>query len=63
MSNDTKIRESKSKDGHKVFTLCGTTGCCPTITIGDNGEHIINDDFGGMVILTQEQFIMLKKVD
>lgn len=59
MSTETTICEGETTNGHKVFTLCGTSGCCPTITLGDNGEHTIVDDFGGTVRLTQEQFDLL----
>ena len=44
----------------REVVLCGTSGCCPTVTFNDN-EVVIKDDFGGLVKLTDEQFKELKK--
>lgn len=40
-----------------VYTLCGTQGCCPTVTIyQDLDKVIIKDDFGGKVTLTKNEW-------
>ena len=44
----------------REVVLCGTSGCCPTVTFNDK-EIIIKDDFGGSVKLTNAQFKELKE--
>lgn len=56
------IHTRENELGEKVVTLCGANNCCPTVTINKGGSHIIKDDFGGSVKLSQEQFNMLKEV-
>lgn len=43
-----------------IVNLCGKgKGCCPTIAV--NSEEVtIEDDFGGKVKLTKEEFEILK---
>jgi len=37
--------------------LCGVQGCCPTVEIHHGTNTIvINDDYGGKVTLTKEQW-------
>jgi hypothetical protein len=48
--NDRKIR------------LCGVQGCCPTVDFGKPDIVTINDDFGGKVTLTRDQWAELKQV-
>jgi len=40
--------------------LCGVQGCCPTIDFTDPKKILIEDDFGGKVQLTGEQWQDLK---
>lgn len=44
----------------KVILYCGKKDCCPVITIRKK-DIIIEDDFGGKVRLTKEQFKFLKE--
>jgi len=46
----------------KKIVLCGRGRCCPTIEKEADGYRI-TDDFGGMVLLTEENIKVLKKVD
>lgn len=46
----------------KTIKLCGKARCCPVLTIDDN-EIIIEDDFGGSVVMTKEEFEELKEVE
>lgn len=62
MSLAETIRISLDDAGCTVFTLCGCNGCCPTVTVGKDGTHVLKDDFGGIVTLTSEQFALLKEV-
>jgi len=62
MSLDKPIRVSQDDAGRKVFTLCGCNNCCPTVTVEKDGTYVLKDDFGGTVILTSEQFALLKNV-
>jgi hypothetical protein len=39
----------------RVITLCHTDDCCPTLQFGPDGV-LIEDDFGGSVRLTPEQW-------
>lgn len=43
-----------------VVSLCGTSGCCPTIDFTDQEKIVLKDDFGGQVQLTQDQWQDLK---
>ena len=49
--------DSKDK---KVILFCGKGDCCPVITLREK-DIIIEDDFGGKVKLTKEQFEVLKE--
>lgn len=40
--------------------LCGVQGCCPTIDFTDSEKVVLQDDFGGKVQLTREQWTELK---
>lgn len=40
--------------------LCGVQGCCPTIDFTDSEKVVLQDDFGGKVQLTREQWNELK---
>ncbi|MEK7568651.1 MAG: hypothetical protein AAB497_00885 [Patescibacteria group bacterium] len=62
MKKSKNTRVSKNERGDKVITLCGVSNCCPTVTIDRGGNHVIKDDFGGSVVLSKEQFGMLKEV-
>lgn len=44
----------------KVILMCGGSGCCPTLTFEKN-QVLIEDDFGGKVTLTNDQFDLLKE--
>lgn len=43
-----------------VVRLCGVQGCCPTINFTNPEMVILQDDFGGKVQLTREQWTELK---
>lgn len=43
----------------KVVLMCDKKGCCPTVTL-DKNKVFIEDDFGGKVNLSSEQFKILK---
>lgn len=43
-----------------VVVLCSDGGCCPTVDFIIPGKVIIQDDFGGSVSLTFEQWEDLK---
>ena len=47
-------------DVKKVILMCGKKDCCPAVTIGGN-QVLIEDDFGGRVKLSKEQFELLKE--
>lgn len=49
-----KKKKNVTVDGKKV-TLCGGSGCCPTVENVDD-TYVLKDDFGGKVMLTTEQF-------
>lgn len=40
--------------------LCAVNGCCPTVTVNPN-MVVIEDDFGGKVQLTKDQWNDLKQ--
>ena len=48
------------EDNKQVILLCGKDDCCPKLTIDKNRVEI-DDDFGGRVRLTSEQFSLLKE--
>ena len=50
----------KRKSISRLVTLCGTAGCCPTVTFNSDFV-IIKDDFGGSVKLTKKQYKELQK--
>lgn len=62
MKKSENTRVSSDEQGDKVVTLCGVNNCCPTVTINKGGSHVIRDDFGGSVVLSKEQFEMLKEI-
>lgn len=43
----------------KVVLMCDKKGCCSTVTL-DKNLVLIEDDFGGKVKLTKEEFEVLK---
>ena len=50
---EEKCKISKKE---KVLTLCGTQGCCPTITLNqEQRTSVIKDDFGGSVRLSYQE--------
>jgi hypothetical protein len=50
-------------EGNPVYTLCGSQGCCPTATLNkENGNITIEDDDGGTVVLTSEQWVAAKAI-
>jgi hypothetical protein len=57
------VQVSQNNQGEKVFTLCGTNNCCPTVTVDKEGNHVLKDDFGGTVKLSKEQFSFLKEIN
>jgi hypothetical protein len=43
--------------GIRVYTLCGVSGCCPTVEVNhDIKEIVLKDDFGGVVKLTIDEW-------
>lgn len=44
----------------KVVLMCGKKGCCPTVSLSKN-QVVIEDDFGGRVKLSKEQFALFKE--
>ena len=40
--------------------LCGVQGCCPTINFENPEKVVLEDDFGGKVQLTRQQWADLK---
>lgn len=49
----------KIEENHKI-RLCGVKGCCPSLEFTDK-TVFIEDDFGGKVKLTKEQWSDLKE--
>jgi len=46
-----------------TIVLCGRpSACCPVVNI-ERDNITITDDYGGKVVLTKDQFVMLKDVD
>jgi hypothetical protein len=43
-----------------IVLMCGTQGCCPTVDFTDPQSVLIQDDFGGKVTLTREQWAGFK---
>jgi hypothetical protein len=41
------------------IVLCRKGSCCPVIDKLENGTYTIQDDFGGHIILTEDQFLNL----
>ncbi len=58
----TKVHQDTNEAGERVYTLCGVNACCPTVTLNKGGDYVLKDDFGGSVILSKEQFKMLKDI-
>ncbi|MBP9715621.1 MAG: hypothetical protein KBD48_00305 [Candidatus Pacebacteria bacterium] len=55
------MANSKQKQAPtRVITLCGSQGCCPTVSFFKKGI-VIKDDFGGSVKLTRKQFMAMLK--
>jgi hypothetical protein len=52
------MSDSKSR---KVITLCHTKDCCPTLEQQEN-TVLIQDDFGGKVVLTGDQWNLLVRM-
>ena len=48
----------------KKLTLCDpqTQHSCPTVEISDKGEVVLRDDLDGKVVLTAEQWEMLRRL-
>jgi hypothetical protein len=44
-----------------VMLQCKAGSCCPIINKIEENRFEITDDFNGKVILTKEQFVMLKE--
>ena len=40
----------------KTITLCGRGKCCPKVTIGDNKEVSIADDYGNTAYMNESDF-------
>ena len=51
---------SDSKD-QKIVTLCQNDECCPTLERQEN-TVFIQDDFGGKVVLTGDQWNLLVRM-
>jgi hypothetical protein len=51
--NDAKDR--------KIITLCHTKDCCPTLERQEDAV-LIQDDFGGKVVLTGDQWDLLVRM-
>lgn len=43
----------------KKINLCRRGGCCPTIEKMEEGTFIIEDDYGGKVILKKDEIDIL----
>ncbi len=43
-----------------MIKLCGVDGCCPSVDFTDPQKVVVNDDFGGRVQLSREQWDDLK---
>lgn len=49
--------QSAGTNTPRVITLCGSQGCCPTVTINEETQTVIlKDDFGGAVTLKFEEW-------
>jgi len=53
------MAQKNTEEKGKV-TLCGTSGCCPTVDFTDPNEVVFRDDFGGKVRLMREEWEELK---
>ncbi|MGM0629373.1 MAG: hypothetical protein ACQESA_03020 [Patescibacteria group bacterium] len=49
------MSEGCKEDG-RVVKLCGDGGCCPAVDLTNPEEVTIVDDFGGVVILSRDQW-------
>ncbi|MFP4539404.1 MAG: hypothetical protein ACLFNN_00525 [Candidatus Paceibacterota bacterium] len=53
--------ETGRKPESGVFSLCGGGHCCPTVDFTDPNYVILEDDFGGQVKITWDQWSELKR--
>lgn len=45
-----------------IVTLCGSSGCCPTVDFSQKDVVIIRDDFGGHVMLSNKEWAALQHI-
>jgi len=48
--------------GKKIKICCGRGACCPTIERTKHGIYI-TDDYGAAILITEEQWEKMKKVE
>lgn len=46
----------------KRYVMCDDCSCCPTVTPQADGSFEVRDDHGGKIVLTREQFLMLRDI-
>ncbi len=58
--SDKRQTVTGGDDGdNSVVTLCGVSGCCPTVDFSDPNTVVITDDNGGKVTLTRAELAEL----
>ncbi len=60
-TEEGKANDNASTGDNQIITLCGVSGCCPTVRKTEAGGVEIRDDNGGTVTLTADEFTALQR--